>query len=63
MPEYRIYLVGPDDHFHKTGTVDCSSDDEAVTLALEHMEHFVAVEVWCGTRLIGRVGLNDEWPA
>jgi hypothetical protein len=55
MPEYRVYFVGADDHFHGAETVNCTSDKEAVTTALEWIGGFPAVEVWCGTRPIGKL--------
>jgi hypothetical protein len=63
MPEYRIYFVGRDDHFHGADTIECATDDEAVASALKQIGDFPAVEVWCGTKSIGRVGLPGEgWP-
>lgn len=63
MPEYRIYFVGPDDHFHGAKTIECADDDGAFACALEQIGDFPAVEVWCGTKALGRVGLPDQgWP-
>ena len=63
MPEYRIYFVGSDDHFHGAKTVECDDDDKAFVYALDHIGDFPAVEVWRGAKALGRVGLPGEgWP-
>ena len=63
MPEYRIYFVGQDDHFHGAQIIECASDDEAVASALDHIGEFPAVEVWCGAKAVGRVARPGEgWP-
>jgi len=60
MPTYRVYFVGRDDHFHGATTVECDTDDEACARALEQIGTFPAVEVWCGTKAVGRVALPGE---
>ena len=63
MPKYRIYFVGQDDHFHGAENIDCDTDDAAHGNALERIESFPAVEVWCDARPVGRIGLDcDSWP-
>jgi hypothetical protein len=62
MSEYRIYFVDEDDHFRGAETIQCATDDEAFAPGLDLIGLFPAVEVWCGTRSLGRIGPNDEWP-
>ena len=62
MPAYRIYFIGTDDHFGAAETIDCMTDDQAMERALERIGHFSAVEVWCGSRSLGRIAPDDGWP-
>jgi len=62
MSTYRIYFVGQDDHLHGGENIECTTDDEAVDCALKRIGDFPAVEVWCDTRSVGRIGLYDDWP-
>jgi hypothetical protein len=62
MPEYRVYFVDSDDLLRGAKTIECATDDDAFACALDHIGHFSAVDVWFGTRLLGRTGPNDEWP-
>jgi hypothetical protein len=33
MPEYRVYIIGPDGHFHSSVSLECADDTEATEQA------------------------------
>jgi hypothetical protein len=57
MATYRIFMLGSDDHIIRADIVDCSTDDEAMTLAPGFGGTHKAVEVWELARRVGRVEL------
>ena len=51
MPEYRLYLLGRDNHFEGVVELDCPDDETAMTTgAVIHTE--VRRELWRGARLV-----------
>jgi hypothetical protein len=54
MPYYRLYLLTEHDHIDDARDADCTSDDDAQTRAAEIIGDYPAVEIWSGTRLVGR---------
>jgi hypothetical protein len=55
MHWYRIYSIGPDDHFTRGEAIYCPSDAEALAAARRMLSNHTAVEVWQGTRKVGRL--------
>ena len=60
MRWYRIYCVGPDDHFTRGEAIYCGSDTEALAVAQRMVGHPAAVEVWQGTRKVTRLEPEPE---
>jgi len=54
MPNYRIYLLDQDDRIFQAGTLIAVTDDEARRRARILPETASAIEVWQGTRCVGR---------
>lgn len=50
MPEYRIYLIGPDKHISHRVELICTDDQTAKEKA-EQLVDGLEVELWEGTRL------------
>ena len=51
MPEYRVYIVGSDGHFHDSVPLECADDTEA----MKHAEQLVDghdVELWNRARFV-----------
>ena len=56
MASYRIYPLGADDHISAPPhDVECASDDEACAMAAELIGPHPAVEIWVGSRVVGRL--------
>jgi hypothetical protein len=45
MPEYRVYIIGPDGHFHDSVPLDCTDDTEAMKQAKQLVDGH-DVELW-----------------
>jgi len=52
--DYRIYLLGLDDHIRRGHDAHCSSDAEAFAEMAHIIGNSPAAELWCGTRRVGR---------
>lgn len=66
MPEYRIYLLDPDDRIRDYRVVESADDQQATQAATLLLDGNPGVEIWAGTRLVGRIGCTsgrDERPA
>jgi hypothetical protein len=59
MPDYRAYLVGPEDHFIGYSSFVCRDDGEAIEKAKELFEG-PTIELWCGARLVTRISHKSE---
>lgn len=56
MASYRIYLLGADNHISAPPhDVECASDQEACNVAAEVIGAHPAVEIWSGSRVVGRL--------
>jgi hypothetical protein len=56
LPEYKIYLLDRSGHVTSRWDVDCGESDTVMALAAESAsEHYAPVEVWQGTKCVGRV--------
>lgn len=53
MPEYRVYIIGSDGHFHDAVPLECADDFEAVEKA-EQLVDGHDVELWQRHRKIAR---------
>ena len=51
MPEYRVYLIGPDGHFHSSTPLECA-DDEAASERAKQLVDGHDVELWQRDRKI-----------
>lgn len=55
VKEYRIYILDDDGHIDAPSiNVRCLTDDEALSAARKYLHEHV-VEVWCGSRRVGRL--------
>lgn len=55
MPEYRIYLVGPDGHFIQSEPILCADDAAAIETAEQLIIYGRDVELWQGDRKITKL--------
>jgi hypothetical protein len=55
MASYRLFFIGPDDHIVKAEVIDCSTDTEAVAVAVASCREHPAIEVWDRARRVERV--------
>lgn len=55
MPEYRIYLIGPDSHFIQSEPILCADDVAAIEIAKQLIIHGRDVEFRQGDRKITRL--------
>jgi hypothetical protein len=53
MPEYRVYIIGSDGHFHSAVPLECADDNEAMKRA-ERLADGQDVELWQRDRKIAR---------
>jgi hypothetical protein len=53
MPEYRVYIIGSDGHFHSAVPLECADDDEAMERA-EQLVDGHDVELWQRDRKIAK---------
>jgi hypothetical protein len=53
MPEYRVYIIGSDGHFHSAVPLECAHDDEAMERA-EQLVDGHDVELWQSHRKIAK---------
>jgi hypothetical protein len=56
--EYRVYVIGPDDHILRRIDLVCEDDDAALARARRLVEDR-PVELWRGDRLLGRFELGQ----
>ena len=59
MPHYRIYHLTDAGRIRAGEDATCDDDAEALEAACQRRSPGQAVEVWCGTRCIGRVPTDD----
>jgi hypothetical protein len=55
MPEYRVYIIGSDGHFHSAVPLECADDIEATKQARKLADGH-DVELWQRDRKIARFG-------
>ena len=60
MPLYRIYWIGGDGHIKAAENLECASDEEARTKALEVMGGFPMMEVWLGANRIAQLSRSSQ---
>jgi len=60
MVTYRVFMLVNDHRIVGSKIIECSTDDEAMTVAPRFPGIHQAVEVWELTRFVGRVELADE---
>jgi hypothetical protein len=53
MPEYRVYVIGSDGHFHSAVPLECADDSEAAEKAKCLVDGH-DVELWQRARKIAR---------
>jgi hypothetical protein len=53
MPNYRAYAIRDDGHLMPATDLECATDQEAIT-TVKGFLNGQPVELWLGTRLIGR---------
>jgi hypothetical protein len=58
MANYRLFLIGRDDHIVKAEVVDCPTDGDAIAAARVACKEHPAVEVWEQARKVQRVGTD-----
>lgn len=58
MPDYRFYLLDMKDRIARGVDAACANDGDALERA-RSFGHRHAVEVWLGTRSVGRVEHTD----
>lgn len=56
MADYRIFLLGPDEHIIGVDIVRCESDIEAMAEGSAAGRLNGGVEIWQNTRMVGRLG-------
>ena len=66
MAHYRIYDIDAHGSIESGHDADCDTDDDALDLAHRMTKQRCRIEIWTGTRLVGR--LSGErvllwWPA
>ena len=56
MPDYQMYLLGPAGQLSRSGRdADCIDDASAFQFAQSFFNHGKQVEVWSGTRFVGKI--------
>ena len=58
MALYRIYRLDPAGHITAAYPVECRSDDVALNVARGLWQWTAGVEVWEGSRRVGRLALD-----
>jgi hypothetical protein len=53
MPEYSVYIIGSDGHFHDAVPIECADDSEAMEKA-ERLVDGHDVELWQRARKIAK---------
>jgi hypothetical protein len=59
MHHYRIYLLTCDNHIDDVHVTNCVSDNEAEDEAACVLQDYPAAEIWCGSRLVGRISSDQ----
>jgi len=59
MPDYRVYLIGPDGHFFKSVQLECADDAEATEQAKQLIDGH-DVELWQRDRKVGTFGQKPK---
>jgi hypothetical protein len=62
MHDYRIYLITCDNHIDDVHVANCVSDKEAKDEAACVLQDYPAAEIWCGSRLVGRISGQQAEP-
>jgi len=57
MADYRIYILNQKSQILSGDWIECASDAEAIAEAEKQAGRRQTIEVWCGDRKIGRVGV------
>lgn len=60
MVTYRVFMLVSDHRMVGSKIIECSTDDEAMTVAPRLPGNHQAVEVWELARFVGRVELSHE---
>jgi hypothetical protein len=60
MADYRAYVVGADGHFVNGRAFVCDNDSNATEWAKQLFDADKEVELWCGARLVARLGLQGQ---
>jgi len=55
MTSYRLFFLGPDDHFVKAEIVECRTDGDAVDIARACCTDHPAIEIWELDRKVDRI--------
>jgi hypothetical protein len=59
LPDYRCYVIEPDDHIrHAATVVQCDTDAEALTEARRLLGNQVCIEVWACDRRVATLYPN-----
>lgn len=53
MPEYRVYTIGSDGHFHSSSPLECADDAEAMEKTKQLVDGY-DVELWQRDRKIAK---------
>jgi hypothetical protein len=59
MPNYRFYVLDSDDHFIRA-LEENADDDEAAKRLVKKLAKQNAVEIWSGSRKIGRFDKKED---
>ncbi len=62
MRSYRIYTLSRDEHINRPPRVITCEDDAAVLEEARQLLDGHALEIWDGTRLVGRLEPDHEAP-
>jgi hypothetical protein len=60
--EYRIYVLGKDNHFVGVHHVECGDDDQALAVATQLLDG-ADLEIWQGDRRVGQLKGSGEAPS
>ena len=55
MALYKLYSLAADDHIDAATEIDAATDEDAHLQAVARLCRYTAVEIWEGTRNVGRI--------
>jgi hypothetical protein len=58
--EYKLYSLSAEDHIEASAEISSATDEDARAHAAARLGNYAAVEIWQGTRIVGRVRRNAD---